>query len=438
MAVNTFRRAALRLAAVPAIAGLVLTAACSSAEDETSGGTGPGVTSEPCPNAVDASRGCIYLGVLSDLEGGPFAALGKDINDGQLAFWKDVNRAGGIGGKYEVDIATNTKNTSYDPQRHAEGYQQVEPNVLALAMSLGTIHTQAILDRMDAADMVSVAGTLWSGWQFTDIDKGLLLETGYSYCAEAIMGLDWIAANKTKPAKIMSVTYKGDYGGDYAAGAKKWADVNGVEVAEQVQTGPNAAVGSQDGPVGQIIAAAPDVVMLATGPAEAGEIIGKAALGGFKGRFVGSGPTWNGGLLKSPAAPAITALYNSTAPIDGWDGTSSGAQKARASATKEPATWGYNSGWTFSYSMKALLNKAQADGKLTRKGLRDSVDGLQVDYEGMAPYYTYGAAVPDLSKQRAVVGAPDAGSPLGTKTLVTDYHGPTQDKIKLTEPCVQP
>ncbi|MEV0297791.1 ABC transporter substrate-binding protein [Nocardia sp. NPDC050710] len=437
MGVSTIRRRLLRFAAVPAIAGLVL-AGCSSAEDESSGATGPGVTSEPCPNAVDKSRGCIYLGVLSDLEGGPFAALGKDINDGQLAFWKKVNESGGIGGKYEVDIATNTKNTAYDPQKHAEGYQQVEPNVLALAMSLGTIHTQAVLDRMDAANLVAVAGTLWSGWQFNDTDKGLLLESGYSYCSEAIMGLDWIAQNKTKPKKIVTVSYKGDYGGDYATGAKKWAEANGVEVVAQVQTGPNAQVGNQDGPVGQIVSAAPDVVLLATGPAEAGEIIGKAALGGYQGRFLGSGPTWNGGLLKSAAAPAITALYNATSPVDGWDGTSAGAKAARASAAKEPATWGYSSGWMFSYSMKALLTKAQADGKLNRKGLRDSLNGLQVDYQGAIPANSYGAAKPDLTKQRAVVAVPDAGSPLGLKTIVTDYHGPTQDKISLTEPCVKP
>ncbi|MEV6278515.1 ABC transporter substrate-binding protein [Nocardia sp. NPDC051832] len=427
-----------RLAVVPAVAALVLAGACSSAEDEAGGATGPGVTSEPCPNAVDKAKGCIYLGVLSDLEGGPFAALGRDINDGQLAFWKKVNEAGGIGGKYEVDIATHTKNTSYDPQKHAEAYQQVEPNVLALSMSLGTIHTQAVLDRMDAANLVSVAGTLWSGWQFKSIDKGLLLETGYSYCSEAIMGLDWLAQNKTKPTKLVSVTYKGDYGGDYATGAKKWAEANGVQVANQIQTGPNAAVGNQDGAVSQIIAAAPDVVMLATGPAEAGEIIGKAAAAGYKGRFLGSGPTWNGGLLKSAAAPAITALYNSTSPVDGWDGTSEAAKAAKAAATKEPATWGFSAGWAFSYPMKALLTKAQENGKLNRKGMRDTVDGLEVDFQGGAPKYTYGSDKPDLTKQRAIVGAPDAASPLGTKTLLTDYHGPTQDKVTLSEPCVQP
>lgn len=435
MGATTVRRAIVRITAIPAVAGLLLTG-CSSVADE-SGGTGPGVTAQPCPNAVDKSRGCIYLGVLSDLEGGPFAALGKELHEGQLAFWRQVNEAGGIGGKYEVDIATNTKNTAYNPQKHAEGYQQVEPNVLALAMSLGTVNTQAVLDRMDAANLVALAGTLWSGWQFQDADKGLLLESSYSYCSEAIIGLDWVAQNKIKPGKLVTVTYKGDYGGDYATGAKKWAEANGGTVTE-IQTGPNAQVGNQDGPVGQLVAAAPDVVLLATGPAEAGEIIGKAAAAGYRGRFLGSGPTWNAGLLKSPAAPAITALYNWTAPVDSWDGPSAGAKKVREAATKEPSTQGFATGYLFSYSMKALLIKAQAEGKLTRKGLRDSVAGLQVNYDGGMPEHTFGAPTPDLSKHRAQVSMPEAGAPLGTKTIAPNYHGPTQDRVALKEPCVKP
>src|SRR6187402_2818887 len=63
-----------------------------------------GVTKEPCPQAVDATKGCIYLGVLSDLTG-PVASLGVTAAEGVKAFWKRVNTAGGIGGKFEVDAS---------------------------------------------------------------------------------------------------------------------------------------------------------------------------------------------------------------------------------------------------------------------------------------------------------------------------------------------
>ncbi|WP_406281324.1 ABC transporter substrate-binding protein [Nocardia sp. NBC_00881] len=437
MAVPKIRDRLLRLSALTVIAGLVLSG-CSYLRGNSARADAPGVTSDPCPNAVDTSKGCIYLGVLSDLTSGPFAALGKDINNGQLAFWRAVNAAGGIGGKYEVDIATYTEDTSYDLRKHAEAYQRIEPHVLALSMSLGTVQTQKLLDRMDAADMVAIGGTLWSGWQFENSDKGLLLESGYSYCSEAIIALDWVAEQRAKPNSIATVSYQGDYGGDYATGAKKWASANRVDVVAQIDTEPNTQIGNQDAAVAKLLAAGADLVLLATGPAEAGEIMGKAALAGYRGRFLGSGPTWNGGLLKSPAATAITARYNMTSPLDGWDGTSAGAKKARASATLEPSTWGYSAGWMFSYPMKALLTRVVVEGKLRRKGVRESVPGLRVDYEGAIPEYTYGAAKPDLSRQRAIIEMPDQTAPLGAKTLASDYHGPTQDRISLTEPCVQP
>ncbi|WP_327109685.1 ABC transporter substrate-binding protein [Nocardia sp. NBC_01730] len=437
MAVPTIRDRLLRLSALTIIAGLVLSG-CSYLRGNSARAVEPGVTADPCPNAVDTSKGCIYLGVLSDLTSGPFAALGKDINNGQLAFWRAVNAAGGIGGKYEVDIATYTEDTSYDLQKHSEAYQRIEPHVLALSMSLGTLQTQKMLDRMDSEDMVAIGGTLWSGWQFENSDKGLLLESGYSYCSEAIIALDWVAEQKAKPNSIATVSYQGDYGGDYSTGAKKWASANRVDVVAQIDTEPNTRIGNQDAAVAKILAAGADLVLLATGPAEAGEIMGKAALAGYRGGFLGSGPTWSGGLLKSPAATAITARYNMTSPLDGWDGTSVGAKKARASATVEPSTWGYSAGWMFSYPMKALLTRAAVEGKLSRKGVRESVPGLRVDYEGAIPEYTYGAAKPDLSRQRAIIEIPDQTAPLGAKTLASDYHGPTQDRISLTEPCVQP
>ncbi|WP_330229050.1 ABC transporter substrate-binding protein [Nocardia sp. NBC_00508] len=437
MAVRTIRDRLLRLSALAVIAGVVLSG-CSAVRDRSTRAMEPGVTSDPCPNAVDSRKGCIYLGVLSDLTSGPFAALGKDIHNGQLAFWKAVNEAGGIGGKYEVDITTYTEDTAYDLQKHAEAYERVEPHVLALSMSLGTVQTQRVLARMDAANMVAIAGTLWSGWQFENSDKGLLLESGYSYCSEAIIALDWIAEHQAKPSSLATVSYQGDYGGDYSTGAKKWASANRVDVVAQIDTEPNTRIGNQDAAVAKILAAKADLVLLATGPAEAGEIMGKAALAGYHGRFLGSGPTWNGGLLKSPAATAITARYNMTSPLDGWDGVSAGAKKARASATREPSTWGYSAGWMFSYPMKALLTRAVVEGKLTRRGVRQSVQGLRVDYEGAIPEYTYGAPKPDLSRQRAIIEVPDQTAPLGAKTLASGYHGPTQDRITLTEPCVQP
>ena len=166
-------------------------------------------------------------------------------------------------------------------------------------------------------------------------------------------GLDWASEEFGKPSTIMAVHYPGDYGGDSAAGVAEWAKVNGVDFqaeAHDVQTTPNAQAGNQDAVVERILRADPDVVMVATGPAEMAEIVGKAAAQGYKGRFIGSVPTYNPALLKSEAAPAIKALYHFVSPWGPW-GSDTPAHQAmeQAAGGKAPANDGYTFGWIWSY-----------------------------------------------------------------------------------------
>lgn len=428
------RRARGVLAA--AVVGVLLVSGCSGAEEGSE--IGPGVTSEPCPQAVDESKGCIYLGVLSDLGGGPFEALGRALQDGQRAFWAQVNRSGGIGGKYEVDNTTYVENTSYDPVRHGPAYEKVEPHVLAFAMSLGSSQTQSILPRMDRANVFTGAGTLWSGWQYAQTDRGLVLEIGYSYCTESIIGLDWLAERYGRPQRIGIVTYSGNYGEDYAAGARKWALANNVAVTADIRTATNREIGNQDLAVQQLLADPPNAVVLATGPGETGEIVGRLVEGGYPGRFLGSLPTWNAALLQTPAGPALAARYATTSPVDGWDGVSAGAERARAAATGDPANLGFNWGWALSYPLHAALTEAVEEGKLNRAGVRAVIaDGLSVDFEGMLGARDYGSLTSNPHSHRAVVGVPDESAPTGLRTVATDYHGPTQERVRLPEPCIR-
>ena len=253
------------LTALCAAGALALTS-CSQVSNQSSStaGTsgaitiGPGVTKEPCPKAVDKSHGCIYLGVLSDLSEGPFAALATVITEAQRNYWKKVNESGGISG-YEVDLETNTKDTKYQAAEHAAAYQQIKGNILALAQTLGTVNTAAILPDMDANDIVGVPASWWSGYNFKENDKGLILEVGYSYCTEAMVGLDWYTEKNAKPTSVVAVGYPGDYGGDSAAGVKQWGEINGVSNITVVPTGPNQVRGNQDAVVAAVKSANPSL-----------------------------------------------------------------------------------------------------------------------------------------------------------------------------------
>jgi ABC-type branched-subunit amino acid transport system substrate-binding protein len=409
---------------------------------EDGGGTGAtevefdtGVTEEACPDGVNPDNGCIYLGVLSDLTEGPFAALAVPITDAQRNYWAQVNEDGGIGG-FDVDIDTYTRDTKYQPAEHAAAYQQIEPNILALAQTLGTVNTEAILSDMDASDIVGVPASWWSGYNFNENDNGLILETGYSYCVEAVVGLDWFSENHSEPESIAAVGYPGDYGGDSAAGVQLWAEAMGVEDVTVVPTGPNQVTGNQDAVVAAVSEADPDVVVLATGPAENAEIVGKLAAGGFQGRFMGSLPTWNPALLESGAAQALVGLYNHMAPIEQWDGESEGAQAMRDSLDGElPVNNGYIIGWSLNYPLHAALEAAAAEGDLTRAGLRAAVDGLEVDYQGMAQAVTYGGDGKDVAASQMIVSIPDPEADLGLDSSAGLYEGSTFDEIDYSQAC---
>jgi ABC-type branched-subunit amino acid transport system substrate-binding protein len=341
------------------------------AADPDSIATDFGVTSDPCPDAVNEDNGCIYLGVLSDLTEGPFAALGVEILAGQRAFWQAVNEDGGIADAYDVDIDTYTRDTVYDPQTHASEYRAIEPEILALAQTLGTPPTEAILPDMDVDDVVGIPASWWSGAQFNDQDNGLILDSGYSYCIEAMIGLDYINEEVTEIGSVQAVGYPGDYGGDFGVGVEEWASANGVDFVGQVSTLPNAAVGTQDEAISQIVSSGADVIAVATGPGELAEIVGQSVAQGFEGVFVGAVPTWNPALLDSPAAPALEAAYYHIGPWEAFDGGSDAHAAMQESTGGElPTNDGYTFGWIWSYPMLTALQNAADNGQLRGRAAR--------------------------------------------------------------------
>ena len=396
-----------------------------------------GVTEEACPDAVNADNGCIYLGILSDLTEGPFAALAVPIVEAQRAFWQRINEDGGIGG-FDIDIDTYTRDNKYDPQEQSAQYRQIEPNILALAQTLGTPPTEAILPDMDADDIVASPASWWSGWDFESSDRGLILNSGYSYCVESMIGLDWHTEERGEPSSVMAVGYPGDFGGDAAAGAEAWAEANGVEWLGFVETAPTAMIGSQDAAVGQIVSGGADVVVIAVGPAETAEIVGGSAANGFTGQFMGSVPTWNHALLQTAAAPALEAFFTHVGPWAGFETGESAAHDAmRDSLDGEfPVNDGYTFGWIWSYPIKALLEQAVANGDLTRAGVRAATEGLVVDYEGALPERTFGGDGGESAVRTAIISKPDPEAQLGLQTVATNVTGPTADAFDYTGPCI--
>ncbi len=431
----------VRLAALLAAAVLLATG-CRGGDDSGGGGdaaeeeggiaTDVGVTEEACPEAVNADNGCIYLGTISDLTVGPFAALGKPITDAQAAFWGKVNEDGGIGG-YDVDVTTYVRDNQYNPEIHNQVYREIKPNVLALAQTLGSPTTAAIIDDMEASDVVGAPASWTSGNMFENV----ILESGTNYCFEAMNALDW-AVQEYGVQSVMAVHLPGDYGDDAAAGIQYAAEEAGLQFTDIETTSGQT---NQAGAIQAIVGQQPDLVFVTTGPTDLAVIVGQAAAAGYQGRFIGSSPTWNPGLLTSPAAPALKALYHQAAPWATYDTDTPGHQAMReALGTDIRGNDGYTSGWVWSYPLKAALEQAAENGDLTRAGLVEAISQLEsVDYQGMLPEGAgnFSGDPNETVFRETLIAVPDEASSGGVTTVQDFFVSTTAEEYELTAPCYQ-
>lgn len=415
------------------LVALALTAAgCRGSDGGDSATEAPGVTDEACPEAVNEDNGCIYLGSISDLTQGPFAALGVPITDAQAAFWQRVNEDGGIGG-YDIDVTKYVKDNLYNPETHTQVYGEIRGEVLALAQTLGSPTTLAALGTMKTDEMVGAPASWTSLWNFEDN----LLESGANYCVQGMNAVDYMVESEDV-GSVMAVGFPGDYGGDGAAGAEIAAEENGLDFTS-VETAPGQE--AQAGAVSEIVKAKPDMVLLGTGPTETAVIVGQAAARGYTGKFLGLSPTWNPALLQTPSAEALEASFLQVGPWGPWETDTPGHEAMREALSDVTETNdGYTSGWAWSYPLKAALETwLEGDYDKTRAGLLEAIGDLEsVDFEGMMPEEAGNRADPEASVFReTVISEVDPDSDTGV-TIVQDFTaGPTAEGYTFEGPCFE-
>ncbi|MFI5510209.1 ABC transporter substrate-binding protein [Mycobacterium sp. NPDC051804] len=432
----TIRRAATAVLTVASVAAL-LAGGCRSQEstttqtDKEGNKVDFGVTAEPCPKAIDTSKGCIYLGTISDLTEGPFKTLGVPITEAQAAFWRRVNEQGGIGG-YEIDVSTYVKDNKYNPQIQNQVYQEIKPKIVALAQTLGSPQTAAILPDLETSKIVAAPASWTSLWAFEDV----VVESGTPYCLEAMNSVDY-AADKLGAKSVMAVHLPGDYGDDAAAGARTAAEKRGLQFTD-VKTA--SGQDNQAGAIEAIVSGKPDVVILTNGPTDAAVIIGQTSARGYQGTFIGTNPTWNPGLLEGPAKSAILSQYLRSAPVAPFGANTPGHEAMRAALGNVQPNEGHTGGWVLSYPLKAALEKAAENKDLTRAGLLAAANSLtSVDYEGMLPEGAgnYSGTPNENVFRQSEIQRPDEAAPSGISQLEPFFTGPTAKDYNLEKPCYQ-
>ena len=400
-----------------------------------------GVTPAPCGDAVNDGNGCIYVGVISDLTDGPFAALAVPLTEAQEDFWAGINADGGLDGWDVIISAENKFDSHYSGDLTVQGYESMRDRVALMAQTLGTPQLQAALPRMVDDDVVTAPATWWSGWAFADIDSGNVLESGAPYCLEAMNGMSFVVDQMGNEFSWALVAFPGDYGGDYASGALIAAAQLGLPdpVAEILQI-PFSVGGTADEAVATLAAAAPNVIVFVTGPNEMATIVG--GLAGVIGptfRVLGAAPTWNVALLGiEPLVPLLQGVYWGTSTIGGWTTDSDGHAAIRAAAeTNERApNSAYIMGWVWQYPILTLLNQSIASSDLTRANISAIARNLDdVDYQGILPNRTYQGSATDHVERSTVVSAVDPTSPDGMVGLTDSFVSPVAADFDLAAPC---
>jgi ABC-type branched-subunit amino acid transport system substrate-binding protein len=392
-----------------------------------------GVTEEPCPQAVNADNGCIYLGTISDLTQGPFSALGQSIVEAQAAFWNGVNEEGGIGG-FDVDVSTYVRDNLYNPETHNQVYQEIKGEVLALAQTLGSPTTAAIIEDLNTEGIVAAPASWTSAWEFQDV----ILESGANYCVESMNSVDYAVENFDEVTTVTAIHYAGDYGDDGAAGARIAAEANGLEFTDvETPTGPD----NQAGAIDALVNENPSLAIITTSPTDMATIVGQAVARGFSGRVIGTSPTWNPGVVQSPAFPAVEQVYIQSGPWLTYSADTPGHEAMREAIGTEEGNDGFTSGWAWSYPLRAALEAAAEAGDLTRAGVQEAAENLEtVDYQGMLPEEAGNfAGSPDEQAYRGTVfSEPDAESSTGVSPITEEhYTGPTAQDYELTAPCFE-
>lgn len=424
-------RGTVRKAAIFATAASLVVLAAGCGRDD-GGGDGdaadvPGVTSEPCPEAVDDSKGCIYLGVISDFTGA-FKGIGVPLTEGQKAYWQAVNEAGGVG-DYEVDVVTHVEDNEYNPDTHAEAFAGMKDEVLALAQSLGSAQTAAIMSDAKSDDFLIAPVSLTSGWLFEDN----VIEIGTDYCSEAMNIVDY-AVDELGAKSVAAVHFPGDYGDDAAVGVRIAADARGIPFTD-VPTAPGE---DQTAAIAAVVKSKADVVVVTTGPVELATVLGGALQGGYQGQFIGSIPTWNVALLDTPAKPALEAAYLQASSIGNWEADTPGHEAMRAAAAGQTPNEWFMLGWATGYAMKAVLDQAIADGDLSREGLLAAAGSLtSVDTQGMLPDTTgyYAGDANDAAVRTTSLNEVDASAATGVTEVVAPFVGPTVEAYDFQEAC---
>lgn len=368
----------------------------------------------------------IRVGVLTTTTNPTWGQIGKALLAGMEARVTAINKAGGIAGRYPVQLVV--ADTNYDPVQTATQLNATKDNVVGYMSILGTPNVEAIEPTLRSLQLVAGPASQEARWSRSPN----LLPVSNSYQIQAINGISYFLEQSGNPkATVCSLAVATSYGE---------AGNEGVRFAQSrlgFTAGPIVSVGPLDTNVAPALlsmrAAGCTAVVLTTTPQQTLAAVLTGRQLGFAPRWIIMGASFSDRLV----VPATGVLFEQGAWVVGdgvaWgDASAPGmAQLASELVASNNRYWtenpdvGLTYGWTQARTFQAVLERAVALGDLSRIGVLTASQSMGVvDTLGLVSPIDYSASV-RLANARTTIFNVDGSFRNAIRMLSGGYSSPT-------------
>jgi ABC-type branched-subunit amino acid transport system substrate-binding protein len=391
----------------------LIAAACggNGDDDDSSSGDDDSNAGKPPAATVGFDGTTIKLGVITP-QTGLAGLIGKPLTDGNRAYFERINAAGGIGGKYKVEL--DVRDSQYSNEVAVQQYNASKANVAAYVQVLGTNIVQAMLPLLKTDGILAGPATLDSTW----IAEQQLMALGAPYQIQVINAMDWwINQEGHEDSKVCMMRQDDPYGESGKEGLDFAAEQFDFTVTKDVTYG--VADTDYSAQINQLKAAACEVVLLVGLPNATVGILGKAAETGFEPQWIGQGPNWIN-VLKGNAYAQKNLVIATEGPEWGDTSVSGMAQlleDVKAYFPEQAPDLYFLFGYAQAWSMAQILEKAVENGDLSRKGIIAAMNDVgTLDTGGLLSDYEYGGPDDRVFPRAGRIFSVDATVGLKAKT----------------------
>jgi Periplasmic binding protein len=316
-----------------------------------------------------------------------FAAGGKALTAGFNAYIDRINAAGGIAGKYPVKVLF--KETYYTPSEVAKGYAEVKNQVVMIGQIYGTPGTQTLEKSLADDGLVASPISLDAAW----VNNANILPIGSTYQKQAMNVIDYAVKEQGAASKVWcSLALPGAYGDAGEEGFKIAAKGLNLKVGVSIKTStaPAQAQALKDAKCDWVHA-------VISGEAQMSPLLAETAKLDYFPFITGNSPSAaSGSVTPANSAQYAKQVFIAADGVQWGDESNPGMKKHIADlqknapeqiGTPNPATeWGYAN----AIGVVALLNKAVANGDLSKPGMLKALATLgPVNFEGIYPAWNY-------------------------------------------------